>query len=59
MTLDELDQALDNLSRRTEISIYALRRDSELIKLLVNDATKAEVMEWLQGEYPDYFEAAA
>jgi len=56
MTLDELDQALDNLSRRTEISIYALRRDSELIKLLVNDATKEELKEYLREEYPDYFE---
>jgi hypothetical protein len=52
MTLDELDKALDRVARRYELSIYGLRNDSELIRILVNDGYGSEPMtEYIQTEY--------
>jgi len=52
MTLDELDKALDRVARRYELSIYGLRNDSELIRILVNDGCGSEPMtEHIQTEY--------
>lgn len=56
MTLDELETALKRWSDRTDISWYALIKDGDLIRLLVNGADKPEILEHLQNEYPDYFE---
>lgn len=36
VTLNDLDETLDYLARRYELSVYALRNDTELIWLIVN-----------------------
>ena len=52
MTLDELDQALDRVARRYELSIYALRNDTELIRILVNNGySQPEIKEHIENEY--------
>jgi hypothetical protein len=60
MTLDQLDKALSRWSDYPNyISYYALREDEGFIKLLVNGATKDELLDYLREEYPDHFESEA
>ena len=56
MTLAQLEAKLHHFALIFDLSVYELRKDEELIKLLVNDATKEELKEYLREEYPDYFE---
>ena len=57
MTLEQLDQALSRWSDYPHyISYYSLREDEGFIKLLVNGATKPELLAYLQEEYPEHFE---
>lgn len=60
MTLDQLDKALARWSDYPHyISYYSLREDGDFIKLLVNGATKDELMSHLQETYPENFEENA
>lgn len=57
MTLEQLDGALQRWGDYPYyISYYALREDTEFIRLLVNGATKDELLAHLRSEYPDHFD---
>jgi hypothetical protein len=57
MTLDQLDKALMRWSDYPHfISYYSLREDGDFIKLLVNGATKDDLMSYLLHAYPENFE---
>lgn len=54
MTLKQLEDALDNLSRVTDTSWYALKEDSELIRMLVNDEPRSDINEYINNTYGDW-----
>ena len=56
MTLQELENALNRYGERYYMGVYALRKDAGFIRLLVNEATQDELVDYLRAEYPDYFE---
>ena len=56
ITLQVLETLIKNLGDSSSIGWYTLRDDAELIRLIVNGATKADIAEHLKETYPDYFE---
>jgi hypothetical protein len=56
MTLAELEQAITRWGDYNYIGVYALRKDSDFIRQVVNGATKAEIIEHLEYNYPDHFD---
>lgn len=55
ITLSVLEQRLINLMNAYGPSWYALRDDAGLIRLVVNEASPAEIEQYLNEEYPEYF----
>jgi hypothetical protein len=56
ITLAVLEQRLINLMNKFGPSWYALRDDAGLIRLVVNEASPAEIEEYLREGYAEYFE---
>lgn len=56
VTLQTLETRIKNLGDSTYIGWYTLRDDAELIRLIVNGASKEDITEHLTVTYPEYFE---
>jgi hypothetical protein len=56
MTLAELEQAITRWGDYNYIGVYALRKDSDFIKMVVNGATRQDIEDYLRDEYPDHFD---
>ena len=56
ITLQVLENRIKHLGDSTYIGWYTLRDDAELIRLIVNEATKDAIEEHLKVTYPEYFE---
>lgn len=55
MTLEELERAITRWGDSTYLGVYTLRKDGEFIKMVVNGEPKADIEEYLRGEYAEHF----
>lgn len=56
LTLRVLEDRIKHLGDSSYIGWYTLRDDAELIRLIVNGASKEDIQEHLKVTYPEYFE---
>lgn len=55
ITLAVLERKLKNLMDKFGPSWYAFADDAGLIRLIVNEATPAEIEEYIKENYADYY----
>jgi hypothetical protein len=56
ITLQFLEDRIKRLGDSSYIGWYTLRDDAQLIRLIVNEASREEIQEHLKVTYPEYFE---
>jgi hypothetical protein len=56
ITLQVLENRIKVMGDSSYIGWYTLRDDAELIRLIVNQASREDIQEHLKVTYPEYFE---
>jgi hypothetical protein len=55
MTLDDLDRALTRWADKFYLSPYALRKDTQLMIMLLQEYDRESIEEYLRQEYREHF----